>query len=170
LRYDEFGALLRQLLLARGMNGTELGRQLGINKSSVHHWRKGNQRPKPKTIIKIADLFGYDRDDMLKLAGWFPGEPQPQPDPQRRAKHEKVDEWLNAVGGQYEALFWDALVAQAESSRALIDRLRTAVSTNPDPAISNVVSRPVPHVRKRSRSPRPPLQTPQHTPTTLLAA
>jgi hypothetical protein len=171
-KYEAFGLLLTDLSKAfDDISGAELGRQLGgLNKSSVSHWKAGQERPEPETVVKIADLFGYDRIELMKLAKYLPGEPQPLPDPRRQAQHKKLDEWLNAVGSEYESLFWDALVGQAETTRELIERLRTAVSTNPDPAISNVVSSPVPHGRKRSRSPRPPLQTPQHTPTALLAA
>jgi len=93
---------------------------VGSNKSSASHWKAGDERPEAEAVVKIADLFGYDRYELLQLARYVPGEPPPQPDPYRLVKYRQLDAWLTAVGAAYEAFFWQALTIQAEFITELI--------------------------------------------------
>ncbi|MGD8395250.1 MAG: helix-turn-helix transcriptional regulator [Candidatus Eiseniibacteriota bacterium] len=61
---------IRYLRKSRGMSQIELARRLGLrNNSFISHLERGSKRPSIHLLRRIAELFSYDYDSLLALAG-----------------------------------------------------------------------------------------------------
>jgi transcriptional regulator with XRE-family HTH domain len=82
---------LRYLRKSRGMSQVELARKLGFsNNSFVSHLERGSKRPSIRLLQRIADVFSYDYDSLMSLAG--------APRPERPSSTEPQQE-LKPVAG-----------------------------------------------------------------------
>ena len=61
----KFGARLRQLRTARGLSQMDFSKQIGISKSSVNMYERGEREPGLETLENIADYFNVDMDYLL---------------------------------------------------------------------------------------------------------
>ena len=57
---SEFGKRLRALRTERGLTQEELARQLGVSKSALCMYERGEREPRRETLLAIARLFGVD--------------------------------------------------------------------------------------------------------------
>lgn len=64
---SEFYRRLRQLRGERQLTQQELADALGISKSSVNMYERGEREPGLDLLEKIAGFFGVDVDDLLGL-------------------------------------------------------------------------------------------------------
>lgn len=68
---------------------TELARQLGIDRGTVHRWEIGRTRPEdPELVRRIAEVLRLDLDEALAAAGMLPGREAPRV----ATRHESADE------------------------------------------------------------------------------
>ena len=66
---EEIGPLLRRL---RGETGLrEVGRRTGISNSYLSQIERGDRRPGPSVLKRLASLYGVDVQDLLKRAGFL---------------------------------------------------------------------------------------------------
>ena len=66
---EEIGPLLRRL---RGETGLrEVGRRTGISNSYLSQIERGDRRPGPSVLKRLAALYGVDVQDLLKRAGFL---------------------------------------------------------------------------------------------------
>ena len=66
---EEIGPLLRRL---RGRIGLrEVGRRTGISNSYLSQIERGDRRPGPSVLKRLAALYGVDVQDLLKRAGFL---------------------------------------------------------------------------------------------------
>jgi len=56
---------LRQLRTARGLSQMEFSKQIGISKSSVNMYERGEREPNLETLERIADFFDVDLSYLL---------------------------------------------------------------------------------------------------------
>ncbi len=56
--------MLREL---KGISQTELAKQLGVVRSTICQYEKGNRQPDTETLIKLADFFGVSIDYLLGI-------------------------------------------------------------------------------------------------------
>jgi transcriptional regulator with XRE-family HTH domain len=64
--YVSIGARIRAAREARGLNQTELGSRLGLNRTSVSNIEAGRQRPMPHTLIAAAQALGIEVGALLE--------------------------------------------------------------------------------------------------------
>lgn len=60
-----FGERLRKLRKQRGLSQNELSKHIGISKSSVNMYERGEREPSFETLEAIADYFNVDMDFLL---------------------------------------------------------------------------------------------------------
>ena len=66
---EEIGPLLRRL---RGETGLrEVGRRTGISNSYLSQIERGDRRPGPSVLKRLAALYGVEVQDLLKRAGFL---------------------------------------------------------------------------------------------------
>ena len=58
---------LDALLRERGLNQSQLARELGINTTTVHHWLHGRRRPHVDDALLVARHLGVKVDDIWKF-------------------------------------------------------------------------------------------------------
>lgn len=61
----KFSERLRQLRTARDLSQMEFAKQIGISKSSVNMYERGEREPGLETLEQIADYFNVDMDYLL---------------------------------------------------------------------------------------------------------
>lgn len=61
----KFGLRLRQLRTARALSQMEFSKQIGVSKSSVNMYERGEREPGIETLERIADFFNVDMDYLL---------------------------------------------------------------------------------------------------------
>lgn len=61
----KFSERLRQLRTARDLSQMEFSKQIGISKSSVNMYERGEREPGLETLERIADYFNVDMDYLL---------------------------------------------------------------------------------------------------------
>lgn len=62
-----FGSKLRALRTERGLSQAELAQQLGLTKSSLNMYERGEREPNFRTLAGIAAYFGCDLNDLLGI-------------------------------------------------------------------------------------------------------
>ncbi len=60
-----FGKRIKELRLERKMSQMDVGAALGIDRENIRKYEKGLQEPKLSTIIKFAELFEVDFNELL---------------------------------------------------------------------------------------------------------
>lgn len=58
---------LAALRKQKGISQAELGAAIGVARSTICQYEKGNRNPDRETLIKIADYFGVPIDYLLRL-------------------------------------------------------------------------------------------------------
>jgi len=62
-----FGERLRALRAEKQLSQAELARQLGLTKSSLNMYERGEREPRFETLAAIAAYFGTDLNDLLGI-------------------------------------------------------------------------------------------------------
>ena len=57
---------IKQLRIEKGITQSELGRFIGVERSTICQYEKGTRMPDNLTLIKIADYFGVSIDYLLE--------------------------------------------------------------------------------------------------------
>ena len=60
-----FGERLVNILQAKGMNDSELAKALGIAQPNIHTLKYKTDRPRHKTVLKIAKVLGVSPETLL---------------------------------------------------------------------------------------------------------
>ena len=60
-----FAKTIKELRNKRGYTMQELGRLVGVAKTTVANWEAGGNGPQTETLIAMADLFGVSTDYLL---------------------------------------------------------------------------------------------------------
>ena len=68
---------LKKLRETKGITQTELAKELGVVRSTICQYEKGNREPDMETLIKIADYFGVSIDFILDREENLDGSPAP---------------------------------------------------------------------------------------------
>lgn len=56
---------IQELRELHGISQTELAKQLGVVRSTICQYEKGNRQPDTATLLKLADFFGVTVDYLL---------------------------------------------------------------------------------------------------------
>jgi transcriptional regulator with XRE-family HTH domain len=62
-----FARTLRKLREARGLSQKQLGQKLYVNHSTIARWEKASRMPDATMIVRLADFFGVNVNDMFHL-------------------------------------------------------------------------------------------------------
>jgi len=72
---DGFGIRLKQLRILRGFTMEELGKEIGVAKTTISGYEHGNREPQLKIIYKLATTLNTTADYLLGLSAL--AEPHP---------------------------------------------------------------------------------------------
>lgn len=64
---ESFSERLKELRLEKGLGQVALAKELGVGKSVISLWEKGQCEPTLGNLIKIADYFGVSLDFLAGL-------------------------------------------------------------------------------------------------------
>lgn len=64
---EKFGERLKELRLERGLGQVALAKELGVGKSVISLWEKGQCEPTLGNLIKMAAFFGVSIDYLAGL-------------------------------------------------------------------------------------------------------
>jgi len=64
IRKDEFAKRLYNLLLEREMNQSDLAKKAGLGRDSISQYVRAINVPSPKSLKKIAKVFGLDPSEL----------------------------------------------------------------------------------------------------------
>ena len=59
---DNFGAILRELRLEKGLSQTGLANSLSVSKGIISMWENGKREPTLFYLTKVADFFNVSLD------------------------------------------------------------------------------------------------------------
>lgn len=65
LTKQEFARRLYQLMLAKGWNQSELGRQAGLPRDAISVYMRGKSLPTPQNLKALAEAFGISEIELL---------------------------------------------------------------------------------------------------------
>lgn len=57
---------LKALRKARNLTQDELGKILGIDRSTISQWERGENRPRVDMLVKLARVFKCSVDNLLR--------------------------------------------------------------------------------------------------------
>ena len=75
----EFAKIFKKLRLERELSQSRLADQLGISKSAVNMYERGDRRPDFETAEVIADFFNVDMNYLLGYSDKITPTPHPAP-------------------------------------------------------------------------------------------
>lgn len=61
--------LLKQLEVV-GMSQAELANRLGVQRQAVTNWVKGHSRPSRDNLVRLEDILGVPRGELMRLLGY----------------------------------------------------------------------------------------------------
>lgn len=67
---NDLGTFIRQRREALGLSIGELAERIGVAKSLVLYWERGDKLPKPANLQKLATALGVSFEDLFALAGY----------------------------------------------------------------------------------------------------
>jgi transcriptional regulator with XRE-family HTH domain len=70
--WEQFRTLLRDRLKERGALA-RLAKTSGINSPVIGRWERGESRPSPANLERLAPSLGVPYEELLKMAGFLPG-------------------------------------------------------------------------------------------------
>jgi transcriptional regulator with XRE-family HTH domain len=121
----------------RGLSDGAIARDLGIDRSQVSRWRRGLGVPKPATLQKMTDVYGYSFDRLLRLCGYLAHQApvadsrQPYPDAipfaaRARALDAAYERWMATMGprmgfAQADEAYWRPILNRAEEQAGLAE-------------------------------------------------
>lgn len=122
---NEFRALLTERLRPRGALA-RLARESDIKSPVIGHWQRGETRPSPANLGKIAGPLGVPYEDLLRMCGYLPGDAAVSDvDPELKARLARMGTRLT----RYPRTVWLAVL---EANEAMAQALEQ--STKPPPA------------------------------------
>jgi len=61
-----FGENLKYYMQLNGINQSELGRILGVNRATVSYWVSGTMTPIYKKVEQMCEVFNCDPNDLMR--------------------------------------------------------------------------------------------------------
>lgn len=68
--FDRFNNLIVSAVSVNHKSISEIAREIGIRRSTLHNYRNRKQLPSAETLLKIADYFGVSTDYLLGREGY----------------------------------------------------------------------------------------------------
>lgn len=72
------GERIRKLREERGMTQDELGKKLGVQKSTISMYEHGHREPAIQKLIALSTLFDIDMNELLGIGAFVLQDPQQQ--------------------------------------------------------------------------------------------
>lgn len=128
---DTFNSILRGLRIEKGLSQQALADLLGISKSSVNMYERGERQPNFETLEIIADFFNVDIDFLLGRSTKTTKIIQPQ---SLNRKDEKdisntLSQLINQLEQEESALMFDGEPLDEESKELLKNSLENSLKT-----------------------------------------
>lgn len=79
--YESLGAAIKVRRTALGMNQAELGKRLGLSRTSITNIERGRQRLLIDQFCRVAEVLNCDRDLLLAGLTSIVGQPRPRSKP-----------------------------------------------------------------------------------------
>lgn len=68
--FDRFNNLITSAVSVNHKSISEIAREIGIRRSTLHNYRNRKLLPSAETLLKIADYFGVSTDYLLGREGY----------------------------------------------------------------------------------------------------
>ena len=68
--FDRFNSLIASAVSVNHKSISEITREIGIRRSTLHNYRNRKLLPSAETLLKIADYFGVSTDYLLGREGY----------------------------------------------------------------------------------------------------
>lgn len=110
-----FPTWLRARLDAQGWTKSDLERASGVHNSIIWRWMsEPPRRPTPANLKKIAPHLGVSYEDLMRMCGYLPGQPEVQ-----NERHPQLTSLLAAIEAGWPAMDESARELAARGARAL---------------------------------------------------
>ena len=83
---NQLGGFVRRQREAAGLSMNQLAERAGIPRSQVLRIERGDIRPGPDTLSRVADALKVEVEDLYALAGYTPPHALPDVEPYLRTK------------------------------------------------------------------------------------
>jgi transcriptional regulator with XRE-family HTH domain len=107
---EEFRALLRERLRVRGTQA-RLAKESGIKSPVIGHWARGETRPSPANLKRIAPALGVPYEELMRMCGYLSGEST------ATSVHSELEmrlARLGAIWSEYPRTVWLAILEANE--------------------------------------------------------
>lgn len=102
---------VEQLRVDRDWDRSQLARHAGVARTTVDNWKTAPTSPRPKTIAKVAERLGIDKEEAFRLAGILPlATPQGEEEAVGDAPSEPVPQEARAAKDRV----WEAMERDPE--------------------------------------------------------
>ena len=64
MRYSE---IIKDIILERNLNQTEMGKLLNVNQTTISQWLKGKKKPGYENIFAIYKVFGISPNELFNI-------------------------------------------------------------------------------------------------------
>lgn len=78
---ESFSDLIELLIASRDLSQSDIARLTGVSPSRVSIWRSGKGRPEPRNLERMAEVFGFSYDELMRLCGYRVSESPVEVDP-----------------------------------------------------------------------------------------
>lgn len=145
-----FVEALNKLMAGNGISNNELARRIEVDPAQIGRWRKGNGRPRPENLVRVAGVFNVDYRWLWALA--YPeGVPEATgPDDEDLAMSATMAEMRDILRGLPRAYWGTVLKAFSRGVEGARD-MAQLLTEQPTPA--NTVSTPAHTALSRSKRP-----------------
>lgn len=65
MKNNEFGTILKELRLEKGISQRKLGEDLGVVNQTISFWESGSREPDIDTLVKISKYFNVTIDYLV---------------------------------------------------------------------------------------------------------
>lgn len=135
-----FAEAFERLRTGRGWSPAEVARQLDVYPTEVSRWRRGLGGISIRNVRKVADVFGVDRAELERLAGYDDSSVTVAQDTLSPEIAAMYDADRAAVEGELSGIppaFFPAIFnAQRTARRIAVELARTALGLTQEPPIS----------------------------------
>lgn len=97
--WEQFRTLLRDRLKERGALA-RLAKASGLNSPVIGHWARGETRPSPANLERLAPALAIPYEELMRMAGYLPGEATVDPNPRLSAFLAQIEAAFHSMTDQ----------------------------------------------------------------------
>ena len=126
-------AMLTEEMERRRLTQRALAQELGCEPSLVSKWlmEDGGSVPSPRYCTRLAEVFGYTPEEVLRLAGHLPGVAEGSPEKEVDIEKLAMQRAAWAVFEEFDRSRWRGLLVMLKSDANALDEALNSVNQTP---------------------------------------